>query len=385
MKNNNTVFNQMLQLISRYEFEKAVQLYKTNKYSKGFSSWDHFVSLMFAQLSKQNGLRGVEAGMNSFSKKLYHLGTKPVKRSTLSYANSKRTHYVFKTLFEYKLAEILRQAPGHKFRFKNDLYSFDATTIDLCLSLHDWAAFRKTKGGIKLHVKLNHKGYLPEFVTLTTAKQHEVNILKRISFKPGDVVVYDRGLVDYRVFATHCRERIYFVTRLKSNAEYRVIERKDVSKYKHISSDQIIEFTVYTSKKKCPLRLRRIRSRDPETGKYIVLLTNHFEWSPQTIALIYKDRWKIEIFFKTIKQNLRIKSFLGTSKNAILCQIWVALIVYLLLSYMSFLSKHSWTINKLMNVIPILLFSRIDLWAWLYNPFGYEKPLKLNLYQGVLF
>jgi IS4 transposase len=385
MKNNNTVFNQMLQLISRYEFEKAVQLYKTNKYSKGFSSWDHFVSLMFAQLSKQNGLRGVESGMNSFTKKLYHLGTKPVKRSTLSYANNKRNHHVFKALFEYKLAETLKNAPGHKFRFKNDLYSFDATIIDLCLSLHDWAAFRKTKGGIKLHVKLNHKGYLPEFVTLTTAKQHEVNILKRISFKPGDVVVYDRGLVDYRVFATHCRERIYFVTRLKSNAEYRVIGRKDVSKYKHISSDQIIEFTVYTSKKKCPLRLRRIRSRDPETGKYIVLLTNHFEWSPQTIALIYKDRWKIEIFFKTIKQNLRIKSFLGTSKNAILCQIWVALIVYLLLSYMSFLSKHSWSINKLMNVIPILLFSRIDLWTWLHNPFDCEKPSNLNLYQGVLF
>ena len=382
MKNKNSIFGQMLQLISRYEFEKAVKMYNTDKYCKGFTSWDHFVSLAFAQLSKQDGLRGVETGMASQVHRLYHLGTKPCKRSTLSYANNNRLHEVFKNVFEYKLENTLKKAPGHKFRFKNNLYSFDATTIDLCLSLYNWAKFRKTKGGIKLHVQLNHNGYIPQFVNVTHAKHHEVNELRRLNLKAGDIIVYDRGCIDFKLFVSHCIKRIYFVTRLKSNAKYKVVERKDVSKYKNISSDQTIEFTDYYSKKKCPLRLRRIRCKDPETGKYIVLLTNQFEWSPNTVSKVYKDRWQIEIFFKNIKQNLKIKSFLGTSKNAIMCQIWVALIVYLLLSYMKFVSKYNWTISKLMNVLPVILFTRIDLWIWLNEPFGSQKikePLPLEL------
>lgn len=385
MKNNSTILGQMLQLISRYEFKKAVDTYETDKYSKGFNSWNHFVGLSFAQLTKQDGLRGVETGMNTFSNKLYHLGVKPLKRSTLSYANTNRNHLVFKKLFEYKLEEVLKNAPRHKFRFKNDLYSFDATTIDLCLSLHDWAKFRKTKGGIKLHVKLNHSGYIPDFVTMTNAKYHEVNVLKRLSLKPGDVIAYDRGCIDYKTLANHCRERIYFVTRIKSNADYRIVERKDVSKYKNISSDQIIEFKGYYSKKNCPLRLRRIRSKDPKTGKCIEILTNQFDWSPKTVAAIYKERWQIEIFFKAIKQNLKIKTFLGTSRNAILCQIWVALIIYLLLSYMKFLSKYKWTISKLMNVLPVMIFSKIDLWIWLNNPFDIQTNNEYDTLQGILF
>ena len=369
----NTIFGQMLQIISRYDFEKAVKWYQADKHSKGFSSWQQFVSLLFAQLSGQDGLRGVETGLASCQKKLYHMGAGVAKRSTLSYANKHRNHKVFESVFYGVLKKTLGAAPGHKFRFKNDLYSFDATTIDLCLSLYDWAKFRKTKGGIKIHVKLNHGGYIPEFLTVTPAKRHEVKEMPKVPLKAGDVIVFDRAYMDLQQFATHCHEGVYFVTRLKSNACYHVVERKDVSRYQNISSDQIIEFKGFYSSKKCPLQLRRIRVKDPETGKYIVLLTNQMSWSPKTVASVYKDRWQIEIFFKNLKQNLKIKSFLGTSKNAMMSQIWVAMIAYLLLSYMKFLSSFKWTINKLMGVLPVILFSRKDLWAWLNEPFDFRR------------
>ena len=364
-----SIFAQMLQIISRYDFGKAVKRNKADRYCKGFSSWAQFVSLLFAQLAGQDGLRGVEAGLASQQIKLYHLGVRRARRSTLSYANNHRNHRVFESVFYSVLEKVLVAAPGHKFRFKNDLYSFDATTIDLCLSLYDWAKFRKSKGGIKIHVKLNHRGYIPEFITVTPAARHEVKEMPKVPLKAGDVVVFDRGFVDLEQFATHCSKGVYFVTRLKSNARYRVVDRTDVSGYKNISSDQIIEFSGFYSSKKCPLRLRRIRVKDPDTGKYIVLLTNQMNWSPKTVAAVYKDRWQIEIFFKNLKQNLKIKSFLGTSRNAMLSQIWVAMIAYLLLSYMRFLSTFKWTINKLMAVLPVILFSRKDLWVWLNKPF----------------
>ena len=385
MKNNNSIFGQMLQLISRYEFQKAVNEYQSEKHSKGFSSWTHFVSMLFGQLSGQDGLRGIETGMAAQEQRLYHLGVVSVKRSTLSYANTHRTHRVFKAVFESLLKKVTSSAPRHKFKFKNRLYSIDATVIDLCLSLYNWAKFRNRKGGIKVHVKLNHAGYIPEFITVTTAKQHEGREIDKMQLKPGDVIAFDRAYTNYRRFATYCREGIYFVTRMKKNANYKVIERRDVSKYKNISSDQIIEMCGYYTKKNCPMRLRRIRVKDPETGKYIVILTNQMEWSPATVAAVYKDRWQIEIFFKAMKQNLKIKSFLGTSRNAILIQIWTAMISYLLLSYLKFLSTHKWTIGSLMNIIPMLLFSRRCLWEWLNKPFGIPPaPPDLSIQMELL-
>jgi transposase len=381
MKKYNSIFGQMLQMISRYDFQKAVNKHDAEKHSKGFSSWNHFTALLFGQLAGQDALRGIEAVLASQEKKLYHLGIRSIKRSTLSYANNHRSHEVFHKLFETMLQKTAKQAPDHKFRFKNDLYSFDATTVDLCLSLHDWAKFRTTKGGIKIHVKLNHSGYIPEFITVTEAKQQEVNELPRLKLKAGDVIVFDRGYTDFNQFATYCTENIYFVTRLKRNAKYRVVDRRDVSQYEHISSDQVIEMKGYYTKKKCPVCLRRIRVKDPETGKYIILLTNQFKWSPKTVAAVYKDRWQIEIFFKTMKQNLKIKSFLGTSRNAILSQIWVAMIAYLMLAYMKFISMYKWTINRLMKILPTLLFSRRDLWEWLNYPFGQLSSKQIESLQ----
>jgi len=381
MKKNNTIMGQMLQLIPRYEFEKAVKQFEAEKHSKGFSSWEQFVGLLFGQLTGQVGLRGIETGISSQKNKLYHLGIKSVKRTTLSYANTHRNHEVFKSVFETMLLKISRSKPGHKFRFKNNLYSFDATTIDLCLSLHDWAAFRKTKGGIKIHVKLNHAGYIPEFITVTEAKRHDGPELSKLVLKPGDVIIFDRAYTNFNLFAKYCNEDNYFVTRLKKNADYRVVDRRTVDAYEHISSDQIIEMKGFYTKKKCPMLLRRIRVKDPETGKYIVLLTNQMTWSPKTVAAVYKDRWQIEIFFKTIKQNLKIKSFLGTSRNAILSQIWVAMIAYLLLSYLKFVSMYKWTVHSLMKVLPTLVFSRRNLWSWINDPFGEPPPKILNPLQ----
>jgi len=359
----------MLQTFSRYEFGKAVKETQTERHARGFSSWNHFVSMLFGQLEGQDSLRGIEAGLASQSRSLYHLGVKPVRRSTLAYANKHRTHELFKKIFERMLYKCLAMAPKHKFRFKNPLYTLDATLIELCLSLFNWAKFRATKGAVKLHVKLNHAGYLPTFMHVTTGKEHEMGIAPLIPLEAGDVAVFDKGFTNYSWYANLLERGIYFVTRLKKNAGYRVIERRDVRQLKNIYSDQIIEFTRFYSSRSCPYRLRRIRSKDPETGKIIVLLTNQFDWSAQTIALIYKDRWQIELFFKALKQQLKVKSFVGTSRNALLSQLWVALIAYLLLSYLKFRTRFAWSLCTLSAILPTNLFSRRNLWDWLNAPF----------------
>ena len=368
MSHVNTIYNQLLQLLPRHEFEKSVKIHNGDFASKGFTCWEQFISMLYAQFSGQTGLRGIETGLESNRNAMYHLGVKQVKRSTLSYANNHRSSDIFKSIFENTLSKVLKLKRSHKFRFKNPLYSVDASTIDLCLSLYDWATFRKKKGGIKIHVKLDHKGYIPTFVSVTTAKKHEISELRKMEFQKGDVVTFDRGYNDFNLFAKYCNTGIYFVTRLKKNADYTVVERKDVSAYSTITSDHIIKMDGFYTSKKCPLKLRRIRSKDPETGKCIVILTNNFLWSPKTIAAVYKDRWQIEIFFKAMKQNLKIKSFLGTSRNALMIQIWISLTAFLLLQYLKLLSTRKWTVFSLMKMLPVILFSYKDIWIILNKP-----------------
>jgi hypothetical protein len=350
---------------------------------KVFSSWNQFAAMLFGQLSGQSGLRGIETGLSANSRSLYHLGMNPVKRSTLAYANEHRSHESYKDLFYLMLGKLSGQRKKHKFRFKNPLYSIDASTIDLCLNVFPWAKFRKNKGGIKLHVKLDHSGYIPSFVSMTDARTHERKEIENIPMKKGDVLVFDRGYTDYKFYASLCRKDIYFVSRLKKNADFEVLMNKDVSKYMNIGYDQQIILSGYYSEKKCPNKLRIIESYDPETNKKITLLTNHHSWSPETIAAIYKDRWQIEIFFKAIKQNLQIKSFYGTSENAVLTQIWISMITYLLLKYLAYASSEGWTVGQLMAVIPILLFLQKDIWLILnklkIDPSRYaENPLQLE-------
>lgn len=281
-----SIFRQILQIVPGYDFEKAVKLHNGEHAAKSFTRKDQLITMLFAQLSWQTGLRGIENGIQANRKSLYPLGVKNVKRSTLSYANSKRSEKIFESLFNAMLSKTLDKKRSHKLKFKNPLYSVDATVIDLCLSLYDWAHFRRKKGGIKLHVKLDHKGYIPSFIKVTTAKKHEVNVLKQINFNKGDVVTFDRGYIDFNLFANYSSKEIYFVTRLKSNTDFRVCKRNDVSKYSNISSDQIIEIKGFYTSRKCPLKLRRIRSEDPETGKFIVILTKNFSWSAETVAAV---------------------------------------------------------------------------------------------------
>jgi transposase len=369
MHHNNTILGQMLKMFSRYEFQKAVSETGTEYHSRGFTSWNHFVAMLFGQLAGQDSLRGIEAGLATQSATLYHAGIKPIHRSTLAYANEHRTHELFKKIFLAMLSKCEPLAPKHKFRFKNPLHSIDATTIDLCLSLYNWAKFRTTKGAVKLHVKLNHSGYLPTFAVVTTGKVHETQVAPSIPLDKGDVAIFDRGYTDFSWYKSLDDKGVIFVTRTKRNAHYGVVERKDVSRFKYILSDQIIKLKGFYSKRKFPDKLRRIRSKDPETGKAITILTNNFTWSAKTIAQIYKERWQIELFFKCIKQQLKVKSFVGTSRNALLSQLWVALIAYLLLSYLKFKSRFAWSIYTLCSVLPTNLFARRNLWDWLNAPF----------------
>lgn len=376
-----TVIGQMIQMFSRFEFQKTVKEVGTEYHARGFSSWNHFVAMLFGQLCGQDSLRGIEAGLATQAQSLYHLGITPIHRSTLSYANEHRSHELFKKLFFLMLSKCQPLAPPHKFRFKNPLYSLDATVIDLCLALYNWAKFRTAKGAVKLHVKLNHAGYLPNFAVITEGRVHEQKAAWNIPLEKNDVVVFDKAYNSLSWLQTIENTGVFFVTRLKDNADYRVIERRDVSKMEQISSDQTIALTGYFSKQKFPGHLRRIRSTDPATGKTIVLLTNNFSWSARTIAQIYKERWQIELFFKTLKQQLKVKSFVGTSRNALLSQLWIALIAYLLLSYLKFKSKFQWSIYTLCAILPANLFARRNLWDWLNAPFheSADKPPEVQL------
>lgn len=381
MSTHHTLLGQMLQMFSRFEFQKAVTETKAEYHSRGFRSWNHFVAMLFGQLAGQDSLRGIEAGLATQARSLYHWGIEPVPRSTLAYANEHRSHELFKKTFFWMLSKCQSVAPKHKFAFKNQLYSIDATVIDLCLSLYNWAQFRTTKGAVKLHVKLNHSGYLPTFAVITPGNVHEQRVALSIPLEKGDIAVFDRGYTDLRWYKSLDDKGIYFVTRLRKNARYSVVGRRETSHLKHIYSDQTIRFKGFYSKQKFPYCLRRIRSRDPLTGKTIVLITNNFKWSAATIAQIYKERWQIELFFKSIKQQLKVKSFVGTSHNALLSQLWVALTAYLLLSYLKFKSKFSWSLYTLCCILPTNLFARRNLWDWLNAPFHEQGDCPSNLPQ----
>jgi len=384
MHHNNTILGQMLKMFSRYEFQESVIETGAEYHARGFTSWNHFVAMLFGQLAGQDSLRTIEAGLATQSKALYHLGINPTHRSTLAYANEHRPHELFKKVFFHMLSKCQEIAPKHKFAFKNPLYAIDATVIPLCLSLYNWAKFRAKKGAVKLHVKLNHSGYLPTFMVVTPGKVHETKVAPSIPLDRGDVAIFDKGYTDFLWYKSLDDKGVIFVTRIKRNAQYDIIERKDVSRFKYIYSDQILKLKGFYSKQKYPDKLRRVRSKDPDTGKIITILTNNFTWSAKTIARIYKERWQIELFFKALKQQLKVKSFVGTSENALLSQLWIALTTYLLLSYLKFKSKFGWSLYTLCSILPVNLFARRNLWDWFSAPFherGNAPPVKSQQLQ----
>jgi hypothetical protein len=370
----NSIFGQILQIFSHQDFVRAVRETRAEKGVKGFSCWGQFVAMLFCQLGQAHSLREICGGLATCLGKLKHLGVDAApKRSTLAYANEHRPWQLYQKVFYQLLAKCRVFARGKKpFRFKNKLFSLDATLIELCVTLFDWAKYRQMKGAVKLHLLLDHEGYLPIFASMTEGNVHEVNIAHTLKFPKGSILAIDRGYVDYEQFARWTEGGIFFVTREKDNAAYRVIEKRAVPENRNIIKDQLIEVTGYESIKKCPHTLRRIAVWDEENERIIVLWTNHLTFGATTIASIYKDRWQIEIFFKTIKQNLKIKTFVGTSRNALLTQIWTALIAILMLKYLKFRSTLGWSLSNLVAMLRYNLFTYRDLWAWLDNPF--ETP-----------
>ena len=371
MQSFTTVFAQFLSVVPRYLFVKLSREHRGKRSPRTFLHWDQFVHLLHAQLAGCKSLRDGIMGMNAAAKRLYHLGTKPVAKSTFADANNQRPYTFFEALFGELYRRCLPKAPGHKFSFKNKLFSLDASVVDLCLTLFPWAKFRTTKAGIKLHTLLDHDGYLPAVVTVTEAKCHEVNMAKLLQLPKGSIVVFDRGYVDHAWFRQLCKSDVFLVTRLKSNARFIVLERNEVDRTTGVTSDQIIQ--VADGEK--TLILRRVGYRDQETGKRFEFLTNHMTLSARTIADIYKERWQVEIFFRFIKQNLKIKTFLGNSKNAVLSQVYVALIAYLLLAYQKFLSKIGLSLHYLARLVQRNLFQQCEILD-LVEP--RQKRLKLN-------
>jgi putative transposase len=357
LAHNNTVFAQLLKLVPRHEFEALVNQHHTGRKLRKMTRWSQFLAMATAQLSSRSSLRDVVSNLTAQASKLYHLGAVIVSRSSLARVNEQQPYTLYEQLAGKLLAQCQARAPRHGFRFKNKLYSLDASTIDLCLSVFPWARFRTTKGAVKLHVGLDHEGMLPSFLTITDGKTHDISAARALRLPKGSIVVMDRGYNDYAWYNQLNSQGIFFVTRLRKNARYRVTERRSVIKSKGLSSDQTIELSG-TKAGNCTIPLRRIGFKDAETGIQYYFLTNNFKLAAITIAEIYKARWQIELFFKWIKQNLKIKSFLGTSRNAVMTQIWIAICVYLLLAYLKFVSRIGQSMQQILRLMQLNLFER---------------------------
>jgi len=380
-----SLFSQLVALFSRSHFYQLVRKHGAEHYSKGYSSWDHFVAMLFCQLAQAKSLREICGGLACTIGKLRHLGMKePPNKSTLSYANTHRPWEMFRDLFYGTVNMCQMAAPkNRKFRFRNKLLSLDATTISLCLALFPWAEFRRTKGAVKLHLLLDHDGYFPAYAYLSNGKKHDVTIARKISLPPRSIVTMDRGYNDYKLFGSWTKERIFFVTRMKENADYTVTEENLIPITGNVLRDQLILLNGFYAQKDCPHVLRRVVVWDSENEREIVLLTNHLKFGANTISAIYKDRWQIELFFKALKQNLKIKTFVGTSENALSIQIWTALIAMLLIKYLQFKSKFGWSLSNLVAFLRWNLFTYRDLWEWIDHPFD-VLPIQPMPVQHVL-
>lgn len=371
MKTSCSMFSQILKLIPRTDFQRLVKETHAEHAAKGLSSWSQFVAMLFCQLGRAHSLREIEGGLKSCAGKLAHLGIESPRRSSLAYANAHRPWQLYEKVFGQLYTQVsAKVVPTRKFRFKHKLVSLDASTIDLCLSVFDWAKFRRTKGAVKLHLLLDHDGYLPCFAVITEGRVHEVRIAKTLAFPAGTVVVYDRGYNDYRLFGEWTESNVYFVTRMKDNTRYVIAEEREPPQHRGIVSDRIIELTGVKAEERCPYSLRRVETEHPETGERLVFLTNHMTLGASTVAAIYKERWQVELFFKAIKQNLKVKTFVGTTPNAVKTQLWCALIAILLLRYLQRLSRFGWSMSNLVALLRMNLFTHRDLLAWLDQPFA---------------
>jgi len=380
-----SIFSQMLQLFPRQEFERAVVAHRAERHARGFTCWGQFVAMLFCHLGRAQSLREICGGLAASEGKLRHLGLPDApKRSTLSYANEHRPWQLYQSVF-YQLLDRCRERAGpHGFRFKNKLLSLDATLIELCASVFDWAQYRRTKGAVKLHLLLDHQGLLPCYAVVTEGRVHESRVARTLRFEPGTIVVFDRGFTDYDWFASLDADGVWFVTRLKDNADYGVVERRPVPQRGPVQRDEIIFFYKLARQGGRDLFLRRIEVWDETQQRTLVFLTNQRRLAASTIAAIYRQRWQIELFFKALKQNLRIKTFVGTSSNALQIQLWTALIALLLLKYLQLRARFNWSLSNLAALLRQQLFVYRDLFAWIDQPFQ-PPPLLAAAEQIALF
>lgn len=380
-----SVFQQILKVFSRTEFEHLARTHNAERHARGFTCWDQFVAMLFCHLGRAQSLREICGGLASAEGKLNHLGLDVApSRSTLSYANAHRPWQLFESLFYVLLDRCKELAPKRRLKFKNALLSLDSTVIDLCARVFDWAKFRRAKGGVKIHMLLDNQGLLPSWALITDARTSDIRAARELVFPSGSIVVFDRGYNDFVWFVSMTLQGVWFVTRMKDGTNYRVVERRTVSGA--ILRDEVIELDVnltpYGIERDSPVRFRRIVVRVPDRDEPMVFLTNHLEFAASTIAAIYKERWQIELLFKALKQNLRIKTFVGTSSNALHIQVWTALISMLILRYLQLKSQFGWSLSNLLAMLRFNLFTYRDLWTWLNAPFsppGLPQPVQLVL------
>jgi hypothetical protein len=377
---NITIFAQILQRLPKNKFLGLVNKYQSDKHSKGIDSWTHLVSMLFCQFSKSNSLRDIHYGLNSATGNLNHYGvSKSPSKSSLSYINEHRNWKLFRDFYleVVKSLSLSRNDKG-RLKLKRKIFLLDSTIINLCLEIFDWAKYRARKGAIKLHTVLDYDGCLPVFVEMTDGLKHDTSIAKQFTFPAESVVVADRGYLDFPLMNQWDEQGVFFVIRCKESVRF--IEMEDQTKsrktpgYENIQGDIIGELELEPSFKKYPKKLRMVIVYDPETDQYLELLTNNFNWTATTVAQLYKNRWDIENFFKDLKTHLKIKSFVGTTVNAVLIQIWTALITIALMKGFKAIAKHQWHLSNLINFLRLNLFVKIELQNWLDHPFVPEKP-----------
>lgn len=378
-----SIFTQILQLFPRVQFQQAVEEHKAERHARGFTCWGQFVAMLFCQLEAARSLREICNGLAASEGRLRHLGV-PIapKRSTLAYANEHRPWNLYQTVFEQLLGRCYSAAAGRKkFRFRNQLLSLDSTSIDLCVSLFDWAQYKRTKGAVKMHLLLDNEGYLPCFAHITDGKKHDVTMGRMLRFQPGTIVVFDKGYVDYDWWRGMKDDGVYFVTRFKEDLKYEVIAEREVPQNRNVIQDREIRIAPY--RKDFTLHLRLVTIWDEEKQQEMTFLTNHLKFGATTIARIYRERWQIELFFKALKQLLRIKTFVGTSANAVKIQIWTALIAMLILKYLQLKSQFGWSLSNLVALLRQQLFVYRDLYDWLESPFQ-APPALAGVHDGQL-
>jgi hypothetical protein len=383
MNRVSSIFAQIMKFFPRSVFDAAVKQHDAEKHAKGMTCWSQFIALMFCQLGGARSLREIIGGLAASEGKLRHLGvTSAPCRSTLAYANQHRPWQLYKALFEQlvRVCQLEAQTKRRKFRFRHPVVSLDSTVIPLCLSIFDWAAYTRTKGAVKLHTVLDNRSFLPCFAVMTDGKTSDIQVARGLKFEAGTILVMDRGYEDHRWWEKLTQAGVFFVTRLKDSTSYGIAARRSHS------GDPILrdEVIIVEKKKgmKGPLRLRRIEIWVQETKSTIAFVTNNFKLAAATIADIYRDRWQIELLFKALKQSLRIKTFIGTSENAVQTQIWTALIAMLLLRYLQLRSTWKWSLSNLVALLRHQLFVYRDLWTWINAPF--RPPLELETAQMAL-